>query len=244
MKLIQLNTWWGGKLTSQISDFIKEERADILCLQEVMNIRSEYAGLFLPLQAMQNLGELTFSAFAPLFTYNYMQQKASAGNAILSKLPILETNTFYTNLEHVDDFDFSKHDYNVRNFLHCLVETKSGPVHVITHHGHHVPSHKNGNDETMRQMKQIKEYIDTLEGPIILTGDFNLAPHSESLEVLNNTLQNLSIKHRLLTTRNLMTSKKEVCDYIFVNEQIKIAGFSASEKVISDHKALILEFDL
>jgi endonuclease/exonuclease/phosphatase (EEP) superfamily protein YafD len=113
----------------------------------------------------------------------------------------------------------------------------------LTHHGYHIPDHKNGDEETLRQMKQLGEYIDSLDGPIILTGDFNLAPHSESLEQINARLINLCTQHRLKTTRTHLTHKTEVCDYIFVNNKVSVKSFQASDEIVSDHKALILEFD-
>jgi len=91
-------------------------------------------------------------------------------------------------------------------------------------------------------MKELVQYIKKLEGAVILTGDFNLAPHSKSLEQLNKMLSNLSVKANLDTTRNQLTYKKEVCDYIFVNDQVKVKSFEASDELVSDHKALILEF--
>jgi endonuclease/exonuclease/phosphatase (EEP) superfamily protein YafD len=83
-----------------------------------------------------------------------------------------------------------------------------------------------------------------LSGPVILTGDFNLVPGSKSLEPLNKMLRNLSIEFRLSTTRNQLTHKNEVCDYIFVNDKVQVKQFEASDALISDHKALILDFEI
>ena len=243
MKLIQLNVWWGGKLTGPLAQLIQTEQPDFLCLQEAVSTE-DYTGLFLSIEEMQEIIDSPFSAFAPGMSFNLMHKKVALGNAILSKHPLLKTNCLYTNLEHNKDFDFSKHDYNVRNLLHCVVKTPKGPLHLLTHHGHHVPEHKDGNEQTLRQVTQIRDYVNTLEGAVILTGDFNLAPNSESMNLLNDILQNLPIEHRLQTTRTHLTKKKEVCDYILVNKHVNITNFSASDAVVSDHKALILDFDL
>ena len=114
----------------------------------------------------------------------------------------------------------------------------------IQHHGFWVPDHKNGNAETLNQTKIIANYVEALKGPTILTGDFNLIPTSESLEQINKLLINLSVKNKLETTRNDLTFKNEVCDYIFVNNEIKVKNFAMSEQVVSDHNALILEFSV
>jgi len=77
-----------------------------------------------------------------------------------------------------------------------------------------------------------------------LAGDFNLSPHSESLKIINGRLTNLPLKYRLKTTRTLLTHKTEVCDYLFVSKDITVNDFYASKKLVSDHLALILDFDI
>ncbi len=243
VKLIQLNVWWGGKLTGNLAKFVKDQGADIMCMQEAASLEGS-SGMFLPTQEIQEIGNFKDTAFAPMVTINFMHRKASMGNAIASKFPFLKTDSAYIYLEHNDDFDWDKHDYNVRNFLHCVLDVKGKQVHVITHHGYHIPEHKNGDSESLRQMKEIADYIKKLDGPVILTGDFNLAPHSESLEVINSLLSNLSVKYKLKTTRNQLTHKNEVCDYIFVNDQVKVKNFEMSKELVSDHAALILDFDV
>jgi endonuclease/exonuclease/phosphatase family metal-dependent hydrolase len=243
VKLIQANVWWGGKLTDALKKFLVAEDPDILCLQEAANIPGT-TGMFLTVQQMQGIGRLDNMAFAPAVTLNFMHRKVDMGNAILSKLPIEQSESVYIHLEHNQDFDWDKHDYNVRNFLHGVIVLHNKPTHIITHHGYHIPEHKNGNAETLRQMKELAEYIKKLEGPIILTGDFNLLPHSKSLEIINKELTNLCIVNKVKTTRSNVKTRQEVCDYIFVNDQIKVKKFEASDKVVSDHKALILDFDV
>ncbi len=245
MKLVQLNMWWGGKLEGNILQFIKEESPDILCLQEACSTDMNDSGFLLPIEKIQATCDFPYAIFAPSFTMQIMRGQVSFGNAILSKLPITDSHYFFTHLDHIDNFDFNHHDdYNVRNLLHCSIKTKSGSLDVLTHHGYHIHEHKNGTNETDEQMRQVHDYLSQLAGPKILTGDFNLAPHSKSLEIINKSLTNLSIKHKLKTTRNQLTHKQEVCDYIFVNDEIKVSHFEASNEIISDHQALLMEFDV
>jgi endonuclease/exonuclease/phosphatase family metal-dependent hydrolase len=242
MKLIQVNIW-GGRISGRLLDFIKEEKPDILCLQEVISYDSGESILFAPLEEIQKISNLNHVAFGAKISFNYMLGQAKFGNAILSRYPITEEAIEFTNLEFTEGFNFEQHDYNVRNLVRTKLVTDVGAVNVLTHHGHHVPYHKDGNEETSRQMQQVASHIKDLDGPIILTGDFNLSPNSKSLDVFNN-LVNLPTKYDLKTTRNILTNKSEVCDYIFVNKDVVVKSFVASEKVVSDHQALILEFDI
>jgi endonuclease/exonuclease/phosphatase family metal-dependent hydrolase len=243
MKLIQLNAW-GGRLEPQIRNFLKAEQPDIVCLQEVIKLGAEGSGLFLPLKGMQTAAGLPFAAMAPAFSFNYMHSVAEFGNCVLANSPIKSAEVVFTHSEHEPNFNWTETIANMRNFVHAEVMVNNTPCHVITYHGFWIPDHKNGNDETLKQMLQIADYVKGLTGPIILTGDFNLAPHSESLEKINAILGNLSVSHNLKTTRTHLTHKTEICDYIFVNDLVKVKDFHASDEIVSDHRALILEFDL
>ena len=172
-----------------------------------------------------------------------MAKEAHFGNTILSRLPLLDTETTFTHLHHKANFDLDDDDYNVRNLQHASVIIGGRKLHILNHHGHHIPSHKDGDQETERQCSIIAKKVSELDGPVILTGDFNLAPHSKSLEQINQVLQNLSIEAGLQTTRTQLTHKKEVCDYIFVNNDVHVQSFRALDDLVSDHQALVLEFD-
>jgi endonuclease/exonuclease/phosphatase family metal-dependent hydrolase len=244
MKLIQANIW-GGRLGGRVREVLTTEEPDIVCLQEVIDIKGGEAMMFASLEELKEGTHLTHSYMSPVFSLQYMRRKAAFGNAILSKHSFTKTETIFTRLEHMDNFDILEDDdYNIRNLQHVIIELNGKTLHVLNHHGHHIHQHKNGDDETMRQCKLIADYVSKLEGAVILTGDFNLAPHSESLEQLNDVLRNLSIEYKLKTTRNELTYKTEVCDFIFVNDKVKVNAFEASDKLISDHKALVLEFEL
>ncbi|HET9098504.1 MAG TPA: endonuclease/exonuclease/phosphatase family protein [Candidatus Saccharimonadales bacterium] len=241
MRLLQLNAW-GGRLEKQILDLINKEQPDILCLQEAVSLPGgSNGGLFLTVEEMKSNTGMNLS-YAPVFSFKYMKRNAAFGNAILSKQKYLTQQTLFTNLEHKDDFDFATDDYNIRNLLHVSINYEGEQLHVLTHHGHHVPHHKQGDADSLRQCRQIAEYIKGLKGKIILTGDFNLEPDSASIEQLNEILTNLSLKYNLSTTRTQLTHKTEVCDYIFVSNDIDIKSFRAPDDIVSDHKALVLDF--
>jgi|SRR5579872_2562891 len=242
VKLVQLNMW-AGRLDRQISAFLSAEKPDLICLQEAISFERRDAGMFLSVENIQALLDMPYSVLAPVFSFRLMNGVAKFGNAIVSLIPIQKSEVVFTHLEHKDDFDFNEHNANARNFVHAAIKVNGKIINVITHHGYHIKEHKNGDTETLRQMKILSEYIGSLNDGIIVTGDFNLVPQSKSLEQINQKLTNLSATHKLKTTRTHLTHKTEVCDYIFVNDKIKVRSFTASDELISDHKALILEFD-
>lgn len=243
MKLIQLNIW-GGRLEKPLLNFLKEQNPDILCLQEAIDIKQGKSAMYAATEEIQTAINAQNIFFSPVFSFNYMNRKADFGNCIITKLPIIGEHSAFTGKEYIPDFDWLEHDPNMRNFQHATLKTPHGNLNILNHHGHHIDSHKNGDDESMRQCKLIADYIAKLDSPTILAGDFNLGPYSESIGQLNSLLINQSISHGLKTTRTSLTHKQEVCDYVFTSKDIKVVDFAASDDMVSDHKALILEFEL
>ena len=84
--------------------------------------------------------------------------------------------------------------------------------------------------------------------PVIVVGDFNLLPNTESIKILNNELINLIEKYDIKSTRpnfdDGLDSGNIVCDYIFVNDKIKVNDFKVIKTNISDHLPLLLDFDI
>lgn len=243
MKLVQLNTW-GGRVENSLRRFIQTEKPDIFCMQEIISYKHGDPIIFMPIEHIQTIGNLEYRVFGASNSFKFMKDRAYFGNAILSNKEITKSEVIFTNLEYVEDFSYEEHDYNVRNLVHATIEHNGQQINILTHHGFHVPENKDGNVDTERQIDQIADYIQSLDGHIILTGDFNLKPTSKSLGRLNKLLSNLSIDYKLKTTRNELTHKTEVCDYIFISSDIKINDFRASLEIISDHQALILDFDI
>ena len=244
MKLIQLNTW-SCKLSTEIVRLFDQEQPDITCLQEV--VRSEFGG-----KILETIDEITdahpFSDYyyTPLVEFAFMHHRASRGNMITSNLPLTNKTELWTHGQYTEDFDYvDSGGYNAaRNIAHATITDQPVPIHVLTLHGYHLPNHKNGNEETLRACKQLLEYAKQLKGAVIIAGDFNLAPDSESIKLIESAFRNLSVENNLQTTRNYLTAKTEVCDYIFVNDKVTVNSFYASDIIASDHSALVLDFSV
>ncbi len=242
MKLLQLNAW-GGRLDKSLSKFFTEEKFDIVCLQEIIDFEGQ-EGSFVSLRRCQAASKLEHLYFSPMFTQRYMKRKASFGNAIISRFPITKSKTVFTHGRYQDDYDIVEHGDNIRNLQHIQIKIEDQLLHVLNHHAYVVHGDKNGNDVTDAQMQLIARYLDNLQGPIILVGDFNLSPLTRSLSFINSRLNNLSIKYKLTTTSTIFSDIPVVRDYIFTNDHVKIRYFGTLDYIVSDHKALILEFEL
>jgi endonuclease/exonuclease/phosphatase family metal-dependent hydrolase len=242
MKILQLNIW-GGRLGAQIKMVINREQPDIVCFQEAIQVPGGRAMLFDELSEIAQDTHFEHTYFTPCTSWSLMNREAHSGLAILSRLPFLETKDTFLHGSLVSQFDKLTMRDNIQNLQHVTVSHEDRPLHVLNYHGHHVREHKDGNDETLRQCRMIAEYVEKLEGRVILCGDFNLKPESESLEQINKLLVNHAKEHKVLTTRTLLTPKTEVCDYIFTSKDIVVQNFSVLDDIASDHKALVVEFE-
>lgn len=244
MKLLQLNTW-SCKLPTGIVKLFQTENPDIVCLQEVVT-STDGGKIFDTIGSITDEFPFEYQYNTPLVEFNFMQHTATRGNMIASNIPLSATNELWTLGSFTKDFDYKESGgYNVaRNIAHAEVSTPSGAVHVLTLHGYHIKEHKLGNDETVRACKELVEYAASLEGAVIITGDFNLSPDSESIKIVDQSFRNLVVEKGLKTTRNHLTKKTEVCDYIFVNDKVKVNDFYMSTIVASDHNGLILDFSV
>ena len=243
MKILQLNIW-GGKLGRNISNLIKREDADVLCLQEVVSAPGGQTFFFEDLEEISEFTGYPHVYHTPSKEFNFMNRKATWGDAILCRQPFQSANSFCTYLEKAENFDFlGDRDYNAgRSLQHVTIENNGKTLHVLNHHGHHLHGHKNGDEETMRQCGLIADYIKELEGQVVLCGDFNLVAESESLEQINQLLVNHVKERGVVTTRTPLTHKTEACDFIFTSPDIEIKDFQVLDDIVSDHKALVVEF--
>ena len=235
---------WQGRLERVLLKHLEKSGVDFACMQEAVEYDGQSLGLISSFHKIGNSLGLDEQFFSKLISIKFGDKELAFGNVIYSRVPFTQASTIFTRGEYKNDFNFDVDDYNIRAFQHAQVEINGKKLNLLNHHGHHIDSHKLGDNETMRQVKQIIEYIKSLEGYVILCGDFNLSPESDSIKLIDKYLANLSTLYSLKTTRSKLTYKNEVCDYIFVSRDIKINSFVMDETIISDHNALILDFDL
>ncbi len=246
MKLITLNIW-GGKVFEPLMDFFSKhaEDVDIFCLQEVFNnppnvksrvqtkvakediykdiakILKDFDGYVAPTQD----GEESLTMFikkgfgnyeiADHFVYRW--RNAMEGN---------DASTYGINIQYMK-FNREERDYMVCNL-----------------HGHWTPNFKGDNPARLEQSKNIKKFLDDFDGAKILCGDFNVAPNTQSMSILETSMINLIKKYNITSTRSHFYTKEiKFADYIMVSPEVKVEKFEVLQDVVSDHLPLLIEFD-
>ena len=259
MKLLDLNV--GIKLdnTKQVLDFIKSENAEICTFQEAMNaVDDSCFEVFKSKNDIVKLEEYKYNEFAPLFIADGITKnnvvvrdfggKAEQGSLIVSKYKIKEHyNQFYYN-DYKYEYDatyFREKDW-CRSIQNAILEIDGKEIQIINVHGIWNKD-KIGDERTINQSKFILSKI-RKDISVIVVGDFNLLPSTESIKILNSELINLIDKYDIKSTRpnfdDGLDNGNIVCDYIFVNDKVKVNSFKVINTDISDHLPLLLDFDI
>jgi endonuclease/exonuclease/phosphatase family metal-dependent hydrolase len=148
------------------------------------------------------------------------------GNAILTRLPILST----------DSVIFSTTDNLRRGAVAVEVETSAGPLRVIDTHL------DNPREATEVRLEQIQELIAFLGNSTtaIVAGDFNADPGSPEWQAM--------IDAGLVDTAgdDPTTTSEDArrIDYIFVTTDLTVSGYDVPETWTSDHRPVIVELSL
>ncbi len=248
MRLIQLNLWQ-GRLSRSILRFLKQQNADILTLQEVYSANDGA-----PLVHLENLEILEMIknempkykvANAPLYSYQVAGKPVTFSIAILSKLPIKNHEQAFTNGYYVEDVAQEAIPENVRNVQKITLEIAGQELTVVNMHSHWGPRPVD-TDGSILGMQKTVEFIGEASGPTIIAGDLNVNPDTRTAMLLDRYGENLTRKNQINST---MTELAKVVpdispDQIIVSNDLKVKNFEVSEFIASDHKALILDFEL
>ncbi len=255
MKIIQLNIEFGYRLP-QILDFISAEQPDLMCCQEVLSTNKTIplSPLMDSLQSLERIkkaGGFNHHFFAPTWGAGIFGIRMEMGNAIFSKFPlqnpqIIFISKAYKTTQTVDDYNS-----NIRNLQICsvLLGGSSKKLTIANHHGYIVPKSHLGNKGTLKFTQKLADNLRMFTGSLILCSDLNITKESPAFAPIARLgLRNLTAEHHIKTTLSEVhraPNKDSVaCDYILCSDNIKVNRFSVSNKIVSDHRALILEFDI
>lgn len=204
LRVATFNIWhdagnWPVRL-KLLTDALREADADVIALQEVLQDSRKN----LPNQARTLAAAL--GGYSTRFMSTSPEGAANRyGNAILARLPVLETDTI--KLEPLNDY---------RTALRVRVSTAAGPVDIVNTHLAWQP------DAGSVRAQQIRHLLDWLPGgevPLVLMGDFN-APLDEAalaplaIRGLESALPPGATDTTLVPSRG---HKPRVIDHIFID---------------------------
>lgn len=251
-KFLSLNIWHGGKLLNSVVDFIIKENPDVLALQEVQETSGKTSKKqFKSYSLFKKLLPYKFSFFEPMFSFHQNGLKIDHGNAIYSRYPIKNHNVYFFDLKYaVVDWDnahkLNRFEHFPRNMQWVKLKINNKLLNIFNLHG---IWGKDGKDNP-RRLKMGDIIIDKVKNKekVILSGDFNMNPNTQTIHNIEKELKNV-FKNKLKSTFNIKYKKnpifsKLVVDMIFVSHDIKILEKKCHQVDISDHLPLTAIFEI
>lgn len=257
MKLIQMNVWF-WRLYWPMRRFLERERPDFILAQEAIDGPCYQMADYYTSRGIVEEKLLRHYLQTPGRLYAIKKNhELQQGLAIFGQSPLTQVAVIT-----IDKPDSPRYDPYYQ-MIHATTEVNGKILNLITYHGHlgvdisgagvtrygtdlTVPGEPRlGSAKTEADFAKIAAYIDTVEGPVIFTGDFNLWATARSFDPLKPRLENLIERYGITSARNEMAWKTdEAVSHVFVSREIKVNSFKVATDLVSDHQPLILDFDL
>lgn len=241
MKIISLNTW-AGVVLEPLLDFFKRNRdIDVFCLQEIFHNAEGKSQPHPELDMKHDLFERIEICLRDTHTgYFRPAHKDYYGLAIFVKrnLAIIEEGDICI---HEKPSPKHRGEHN-RNLQYVRTVLNDNPLLIANLHGLWNGHGKTDTEERLEQSRQIHNFISRQQGQIVVVGDFNLNPDTESLGIVEEGLRNLIKEYGITSTRTKLYVKEgKFADYALVSPDLHIVDFKILPDVVSDHAALLLE---
>lgn len=269
LKIIFLNSWF-LRARKPLYEFLREhaENTDVFCFSEVSNGESGVdMGQFVDNGKYGHLTDIVEKSRSDSFrelcgwlsgfvgkyeiseAFDLSGKKIPMGLAVFVKEKIMIKN--YQSVVVNDSTDIPN---CFERIMQVLEVEKDGNIYWVNNaHGLSVPGNKLDNPKRIQQSENICKKISEQTGKIILGGDFNLMPETESIKILEQSgLRNLIKEFQIKETRSELNFLKfkdssfdiqHYADFAFVSKEVVVKNFSVPNVNISDHLPLILEVE-
>lgn len=242
MKIISLNTW-SAVLDGPLYDFLRSyQETDVFCLQEVykdalQKEEHKHPRLTLEYELYERIEGILGATHTGYFHPAY---KDYYGQALFvhKEHRVLEAgDVFIYENESPEDRGFHS-----RNLQYVVIEREASPLLIANVHGLWNGKGKSDTEDRLEQSRRIKSFLTTRSEPVVLMGDFNLSPDTESLRIAGEGLRDLIREYGITSTRTSHYEKEnKFADYAFVSDELTVKDFKVLPEEVSDHAALYLE---
>lgn len=255
MKIISLNTWGGLAGRDLLLSFFEKykDEVDIFCLQEIW--AGSYEKLNGKMVGGRNLehnkimidgkSEISkiLSDHIAYFRPHFMEHYGLL-SFVRKNIKVLEEGEVFVHKVkgYVPEGDVGGH---ARNIQYIKIDTKNGPRTIINFHGLWNGKGKGDSEDRILQSDNIVNFIKKIFTTVIFCGDFNLLPETKSLQKFEDIgLRNLIKEYGVTSTRtNFYTKPEKYADYVFVSNDVVVNNFRVLPEEVSDHFALLLDFE-
>ena len=220
-------TYKNNDTVKKLSNYIIQNKIDVVCLQEVIELYRDRLTLELNDYKVYGNPRMGRSIFTKVID-------------IIKRFN--ESVNIYSNLKIVKNINYRL------PFLPDLlprvatrIDLKNNITVINTHLSAYNKISKN------RQLKKLYKIIKKIDNPVILLGDFNMNIKSNILTRFINELDLIGIKHIDIKGRTFKKSKRDLpIDHVFVSKELKIKKIEKikdKEVSFSDHYPILIEME-
>lgn len=227
MKIVFLNVW-SGKTRELLVDYITRQArdTDIFCFQEATD-------------EMKHLTQDALSNYRELSDFKYFSDKDNFPQSTFIKkdIEVLSSGTLMA-----DQLDCGLAVY-------VEVKVKKGSMYICNVHGKAQPGDKLDDAGRLKQSQHIIDFFKDKYGSIIIGGDFNISPKTQSIEMFKQYgYRDLIKEFAIDTTRNHLAwdrhpTKMYYSDYVFLSDAVTLKSFTVVKNEVSDHLPMLLEIE-
>jgi len=252
MKVISLNAWGGKAGTEGIVAFLKKhEDVDIFCLQEIFDGGEEYRGMPAARFSLEKFDPELLKKTSEALPGHDSHFRPHFGDVfgltIFVKKNLLVLEEGEVSIYREKGY-YSPENIGDQHRIMQYVTLNDPACAVLNVHGLWNGLGKGDSDHRLAQSENILTHIRSVAQPLVLVGDFNLRPETESIRMLEGAgLRNLITEYGVSTTRTSLydsIDQEPHADYAFVSGGIRVNEFKVLPDEISDHAALYLDFDV
>ncbi len=243
IKILTLNLFEGGLFWENIRTFLLREDFDILCLQEAFNGDVHQPPSFQSIRRLNALLPGFYSYYSPELFEIWPHGQGDGGNLIYSRFPLSQERTIFLHKDYQKihrpqrEDDFSHYPKNLQHVVATIGEKK---LHVCNMHGIWGLDGGDTSERLLMSDRIVKEIAG--KSPLILTGDFNLKPNTQTIAHIEKHLRSLfagemetSFNMRHKTNPGYATA---VVDMMFASTDIKVVEKKVCQDDVSDHVPL------
>ncbi len=247
MKLITLNAW-GGRVTDPFRSFLNKNsgHTDIFCFQEICHKDPDTKNGARSDLFEEITGDLpSFKGFFRPFVENNF----GVASFVRGSLSVHDEGDIFVHKERGYDTKGKGAIEEARNIQYLALEHGDKKVTIVNFHGLWNGKGKTDTEDRLNQSKRIVAFLETIKGPKILCGDFNLLPDTQSLKMLEgHGMRNLIKEFGVTNIRTPLYTRGATsglyADYILVSPEIQVNDFKILPDVVSDHAPLFLDFEV
>ncbi|HEV8283977.1 MAG TPA: endonuclease/exonuclease/phosphatase family protein [Chitinophagaceae bacterium] len=254
---IKKNNNKGSQIRLKMMDLLKQQNADVLCLQE-FHTSSEREGYYDNISYIQK--HLNYPYY--YFSFDEDGSKLYYSSIIFSRLPIIDSgrlvypkpalpeallamdvklnnDTIRIFTTHLQSVQFRKKDYErideIKTYQDSLIENSRNIFSKI----------KKGITYRSIQANVVKKIIKLSPHPVVLCGDFNDVPNSYTYFTIRGNMQDVFLKKGFGVGRSFTSLSPTLrIDYILASKQFSILQFNKVTKKYSDHYMLVADLKI